>query len=473
MPASLPPSFQKSTPFLGQVATRCYVANQTIAPATATWASGRTMHWARARIVSPTIVFPMWSVTAGNVESLTAGGTVKAAIELTLGTRAAQNAEGAVSFTSGYAVCTFPGVTIPAGTRFWVDHLVVNTNGLVYSGFPGQSMNSTEGWTFSTGTPTDYTVSGTPPAPFLYSMGYGPILILGQTTQPSVLMTGTSRSYGIYDFSTDVLNDRGPIARLIGRRFGYTDISLASSTLNTFNAQSKTYRNQITGGTISGIATGVPYHTHIVNEYGINDLNGGDTAAALVTRRSTFAASYPAHVVIGTTLTPNPSSTDNFATTTNQTLGSGSTKIATFNDLVRGGISGERFVFDTSDIVDPYRSGKWPVSRNPNDTSSATASFTGVISGNTLTVSALTGTIVRGATLFGTNVIAATQIMPFGTNSTTGTGGTGTYYVNQNGTVASTAMTTGGLGSADGLHETSALCEMIRDRGAWMADLIS
>lgn len=67
------------------------------------------------------------------------------------------------------------------------------------------------------------------------------------------------------------------------------------------------------------------------------------------------------------------------------------------------------------------------------------ASFTGVISGNVLTTSAVTGTIQPGTTIAGTGVTTGTCII----NQQSGTtGGVGTYLVTVTGTVASASMTT-------------------------------
>lgn len=68
----------------------------------------------------------------------------------------------------------------------------------------------------------------------------------------------------------------------------------------------------------------------------------------------------------------------------------------------------------------------------------AGASFTGSISGTTLTASAVTGTIVIGGTLTGSGVPTGTTIA----GKLTGTGGDGTYTVSSTMTVSSTAMTT-------------------------------
>lgn len=73
------------------------------------------------------------------------------------------------------------------------------------------------------------------------------------------------------------------------------------------------------------------------------------------------------------------------------------------------------------------------------DTTKA-GSFTGSISGTTLTISAVTSGIINiGHSVSGTNVTTGTIVVGFGT----GTGGTGTYTVNVPSTAGSTALTTG------------------------------
>ncbi|MFM0630784.1 right-handed parallel beta-helix repeat-containing protein [Paraburkholderia xenovorans] len=75
---------------------------------------------------------------------------------------------------------------------------------------------------------------------------------------------------------------------------------------------------------------------------------------------------------------------------------------------------------------------------NARETFIAGPTFTGSISGNTLTVSAFSSgaPLAVGQTLFGAGVIAATTITALGT----GTGGTGTYTVSTSQTVSSEAM---------------------------------
>jgi len=89
-------------------------------------------------------------------------------------------------------------------------------------------------------------------------------------------------------------------------------------------------------------------------------------------------------------------------------------------------------------IVDGQNRYTWRIS------SPSAAVFTGSISGTTLTVTAITnGTIAINQALFGINVTQATVITALGT----GTGGIGTYTINQSQSVASTQMNSAAVGA--------------------------
>ncbi|WP_423392811.1 hypothetical protein [Burkholderia sp. LMG 21824] len=88
-------------------------------------------------------------------------------------------------------------------------------------------------------------------------------------------------------------------------------------------------------------------------------------------------------------------------------------------------------------------SGFWrnTVDNNKSDPDAGPASFTGSISGTTLTVTAVSsGTMQVGQILSGTGITTGTQILALGT----GTGGTGTYTVNSSQTASSTTITAAG-----------------------------
>ena len=76
---------------------------------------------------------------------------------------------------------------------------------------------------------------------------------------------------------------------------------------------------------------------------------------------------------------------------------------------------------------------------NHHGTSFSNATITGSITGNILTETANTGTILVGQTLTGTGIAANTVITGFGTGTTSSA--TGTYFVNTSQTVASTTIT--------------------------------
>jgi hypothetical protein len=90
----------------------------------------------------------------------------------------------------------------------------------------------------------------------------------------------------------------------------------------------------------------------------------------------------------------------------------------------------------------------------PDSWIKVTGSFTGSVSGTTLTISAVTsGTVYVGMPFTGAGVTANTVVTAF----QSGTGGTGTYTVNASQTVASTALTVAAvhLNRADGLTPNS------------------
>lgn len=87
----------------------------------------------------------------------------------------------------------------------------------------------------------------------------------------------------------------------------------------------------------------------------------------------------------------------------------------------------------------------WPIRDErleTNTDTSADVSFVGSISGNTLTVTAMNfGTVLVGATINGPGVTSNTLITALGS----GTGGVGTYTVNNSQTVASQKLSSGAM----------------------------
>jgi hypothetical protein len=463
-----------SISYLGQVATRCVQPRNYNAGVT--YAMSRSVHYSRDQIVNPILVMPNYRIN-NHADVANGEGTIKVSIEYPKGvfTLANENiASGSnnVLFPSGLLPLHF-NITIPRYKKFWVLSYQLNSLGVVWFQYQsGYITPSEESCELGSGTGTDKTTSGNLSA--ATNATYSPVLILSQTTQPSVAIIGDSREEGGTENITDNTFDVGLTARSVGRLYGYSGFAEAGSLQAQWIAATRTFRDMILNGTVPGAGDGItPYFSHISNEYGVNDISAGDTAAALAGRRAAFAALYPKSVIIGHTLPPYNVSTDGWATKANQVLGTNQTRIAAFNDLVRAGITGETFYWDTASGADPYRENKYPVTRNPNDAVRATnAQFTGAISGTVLTVSAVaSGALVLGDTITD-NLTAAGSVQP-GTRITafgTGAGGVGTYTVNKShsgfplaAAVPAKAMYTGAFSTNDGLHQTDVLSEMIRD----------
>lgn len=323
-----------------------------------------------------------------------------------------------------------------------------------------------EGWETGTGAVGDKTMTGTVNPDIIT---YMPIVIAAMTNQPSVAIFGDSQQEGGTESVSDLSCDIGIIPRAIGTQLAYTSFASSGSTLAQYLASSKVYREAL-----------LIYFSHIINAYGINDIGGGIAPASLATIRANFAALYPTKTVIGTTLTPYLGTNDGFTTLAGQTPASNNTRVTAFNIIVRSGIAGEKFFFDVAKAIDPYLNGLWPVALNPNLSSYQNlAVVTGSISGTTLTVSAVTsGTLKLGDSLTSTltgspggQVDPSTIITAF----LTGTGGVGTYTVNrqpQTNPITSRTIYTGAFSTNDGLHQTLAMSEVIRDSGRINLSLI-
>jgi hypothetical protein len=453
--------------YLGQVATRCFQNNNLQLAAAGRWQMARSSHWARDTIVNPTVIYANYALN-GVSELAATGGTLKVALEYPAGTFTLANeciaaSNGPVAMAAGNNVFTF-NVTIPNGKKFWLRPLYQNANGVIYRQFQnngrGAGPDPDDGWEIGTGTVSDKTTSGTVTSNIL---SHFPAAILAQTIKPSFLIFGDSRQEGGTDQSNDATYDVGEIPRAVGRTHGYSSMAFSGTLLMNWLA-----------GTNPNVRALASYFSHIVNAYGINDLNGGGrTAAQLAADRAAFAALFPSNKVVGTTLAPLSQSSDGWFTTANQTLNANAQNVVAFNALERAGITGEAFFWDVARALDPYRTGLWPVSRNPNATAvgGTQATFTASIASNgVMTVTAVASGTLKVGDAIESSLTGATPTSPdpstFIASLGTGTGGTGTYNLSRTGqTIASTTLYTGGVVTNDGLHPSVVGMEMIRDSG--------
>ena len=114
------------------------------------------------------------------------------------------------------------------------------------------------------------------------------------------------------------------------------------------------------------------------------------------------------------------------------------------NDMIDQWSNENMMVFNVTEIICPVipNQTQYTIGPNPSTLNFIGASFTGSISGTTLTVTGInSGALAQGQTLSGTGITAGTKITQFLTGAGGNINETGTYQVNISQTVASTTIT--------------------------------
>lgn len=309
--------------YLGQVATRSYI------PSSFNLGTfqlmGRTTHFARSNITSLALVVPNFYVSQSALGEVASGATsaVTATVEYPLGTIAGRftfnkSNTGTVP-NGGLLVSDNLAVTIPYGATFYIRQWVWNTVGLVY----------TNQFTM----PTDTLVSGAT-TPDLTGGGaltnigpyaFYPAALIAQTTRPSVFLSGDSRTFGFTD-TIDAYGDLGEFARSVGPSFGYINAGVSNETA------------QIASTSFTNRLALSQYCSHIIEAHGGADIRtGGLSAAQTAGYVNTLVGLYTGKEVWTPTFPPFSTSTDGWATTTNQTTAGTNSIRVTYNTNLRAG----------------------------------------------------------------------------------------------------------------------------------------
>lgn len=240
-----------------------------------------------------------------------------------------------VTFNGAFAVTLAPGATvvsdpigvaqpIPAGATFFTRHYVsVASVGMrwpvaLVSSLTGEGNNRSA-------TPTDLTQSGTVPAALTDPI-FAPVAVLGTATNPSRLLAPQVGAIGdsIMRFGNDMDNG-GFVARalrhqkgtLIAPLGGLVNLGRGGESAAQWTTATEPYRRPY-----------VENFTHVISNYGTNDIVGGATLAALQATMLALWTSFAARgqSVWHTTCTPNT------------TMVSGQATIrANWNDWLRAG----------------------------------------------------------------------------------------------------------------------------------------
>jgi hypothetical protein len=351
-------------PALRACATRCSAPDSH--NPSFTLMSGWTQHLMTDDVQSFQVVYPNWiAVTSSNQGETGVGAmTLTAALEYPIGTftRITFGGAGGASAPSGGQIISDPvKVAIKKGATFRLRYFYSNPGGILFDNRQGPG----EIACFAASGLTDMTMGGTPSGGVGGAGGVGggspysyrPIAIVGLTTRKAILAIGDSRMLGfpsnapsVQDVQSDVFGGLGVFERSFCR--GEAGCALA--------AKSGELASDFLAGHANRLALAA-YCDIVVGEYGINDLFEGATQATAESRVAAIAALFPGKPVYWTTILPDTTSTDAWATTGNQTKYSWDALRAGFNDDLRAGaISGLSGFIEIADVVESARdSGLW------------------------------------------------------------------------------------------------------------------
>lgn len=342
-------------PFLGQVATRTYLPDAS--NTTNKQLRSRSAHVAMDTTVNPTVIFPNFFVDgfgAGATYAelgVGATSTITASIEYPSGTFTQITFSGSASGTIP-SIGTLLGtatVTIAKGDWFWVRAFINNAGGIVFSlGGIGSGAGNVPG-NFNLGDVLDSAVSGltdnTMGGAYTATSGtsrYSPIIIAAQTALPAVLVIGDSKAYGEND-AGDNSGDIGETQRWLHPFFATANWGVRGRDASQFvaNCTIQTSFNS--------------YFTHLINEDGVNCFIHGQTALQAATNTDALAAKFPTLKKYVTTILPSATTTDNYATTINQTTASYNAGRVTENNRRRGVPTPWLGCFESADAVESSR----------------------------------------------------------------------------------------------------------------------
>jgi hypothetical protein len=455
--------------YIGQVATRSAIHNNTASFGATNQANTRSRHFMRSRTGAIAIVIPTWWFNAATLAEVALGGTptVTAAIEYN-GTFTQVTWGGAASKVcpdNANTISDYIPVSIPVGSAFfirvfWTGAAFINATNLVGPPTKQACRDEANGerWSMAASGLTDLTMGGTITSTH-DNVGFSPVAIVGRTSDPSILAFGDSRCIGAYDLYNDASTNVG-VGRIVGPSFPYINIgSFGDSAVNFATAGKAPRRIEL-----------AQYCNHIVSEMGINGISGGRTGAQVAGTDLPAcwallqAAGGPAKRIIQTTLAPITTSTDAWTTTANQTVAAANQARIDFNNLVRAVLAGTIGSIDLALVAESsLDSGKWRI-----DT--ITAHFTA-----SQTTTVMTVTAVADGTLALSDTIAAPSGGPAAKTAIhslgTGTGGTGTYNMFPSQSVTSRAMVAN-VAANDGIHEGPKMNDLYRTAGAFNSSLV-
>lgn len=317
--------------YIGQVATRCQIPDTAFNAFAASWCV-RMYHYMRDTVPWVQVVPGGGWGASSSGEAVPSGAsfsTVTGSIEYPAGTFHQLTWKGSTQLTFGLnptiaAHTSDPCyVAIPAGAKFYTRiYANVPSGATVWSiaggqqggpDTPGTWMDLANGDAaqYNSG---DLTMSGTITDDASISPGQVPILaILGPTRKATIGGLGDSRMQGWYDSPVANVGDFGELMHAVGPNFANINCSVGGDTVG-----------EIVTGTQSSLRRQLlAYCSHICVELGGNDIQTLSSSAATILGQYQTLLGMKGLVgkpVYFHTLGPASTSSDNWATTANQTV---------------------------------------------------------------------------------------------------------------------------------------------------------
>lgn len=306
-----------------------------------------------------TYVALMFNAWTGTEVALTGTSTIAVAVEYPAGTYQMLTFSGANTGTlptMGFLTTDTVKLTtpIPPNAQFWVKVYGSNANGFpFYANAYGSTSTLGEGMYYSG---TAGALAGSGVGDCLSALGtsggganpstIAPCAILSYSNRPSVIGVGDSRFSGVYEQAGGVnMGLCGHFERGVSPYYATINVAVGGEAAYGFAAPSQSaLRVQL--AKLAG--------THVVCNYAVNDI-ALRTLAQIKASWTTIAGYFSPMPVIPVTTEPLTTSTDNWATTANQTINANDAIRTSWNDFIRAGLAPTLAPNIRSDFVDVAR----------------------------------------------------------------------------------------------------------------------
>jgi lysophospholipase L1-like esterase len=327
------PIFSTLLPYMGQVGTRSYVPQN--------FTAGLQQMMGRS-----------WSVAKDNISSLTigiqceSGSTDTVSVEYPVGicTQAKFSGSNVGTCPVGGLYFTDPiSVSIPKGaTYFNRRYHLSGTTGGIYT--PIINTSGGDALHYGSSGIADQTTTCDAISQSGGTAGLFPVAQIAWTKLPSLCLIGDSRQLGLGGPS----GDSGEVAPSIAANFAYTNLGIGGDKAINFS----TNRPQE--------VSVMQYCSHIISNYGINDLGASETAVQILGYLQLIQQLYPSKPFFQNTIAPNTTSTDGWVTTANQTVVASNAQHIALNQALRAVPSWSAGIFNINSVLESsLNSGLW------------------------------------------------------------------------------------------------------------------